>query len=390
MPRSAHVSFLRRRHFCESVSLLVPLVVLFLATACGKETTVDPVVEENTPPRIERILIRADRVHAAEDVSVSVVTDDVDGDRLRYRWSATRGEFPIGPGTSGTVWRTARQRGVDTLRILVYDFEDSVRAVLPVPLVLPAGPESLGTTSFSNQIDVLWDRSGDDGISNWVGYDVFMDTASLVGKTLEELELLRVNAEPVRGTRHRVLGLQTGQKYFFEVRSRREYDGTIEQSEFVEETDAAPRPDGTVSFFRELQSVTPVAFDISAGRVRSINVSDPTRLADYDLYLGTTEPDDLGEFDLVFKSVSELGSRNAGWAERVVQIKPLGFDWSVAETDDEGWGTTAILEDERVYAVKTPEGNYGKFQVTGRNGFFPNRNVWILWAYQTLPGYPKF
>ena len=43
-----------------------------------------------------------------------------------------------------------------------------------------------------------------------------------------------------------------------------------------------------------------------------------------------------------------------------------------------------------IYAVKTEEGNFAKFRVNEISLFPPNRQVWVDWAYQTIPEYRSF
>ena len=372
-------------------SLVLLAAALALTSGCNSGSTV-AFEDENDPPVIRRILMTPERAHAAEQINVRVEAVDGDpGTDLRYRWEVTRGSFPLGRTIPGVQWNTALERGIDTLTVRVTDLEDTVYASKVVELVLPAEPPSLSTVNFSNLADLRWAESIDDGIQHWKGYLVYAGQEDLRGRSEEELEPFLLDETPTRMTSRRVLGLEIGTRYFFHVRSVREYEGVVERGPLSEPIDMSPRPENLIAQVFEMARFTGGhGVDLSEQSRLLLDPNDPSPLPDVDLYLGTSDFLD-GPGTLMLKSVSLLSNRNEAWAGREVLIKSLEeAEWDVSTTTDDEWSTSAPAIRDRVYAVKTPEGNYAKIRVTDVQGGHPNRTVRLQVAYQTLSGYPNF
>lgn len=392
-PRLSRSRFLSQsfthRSFRE-IACLAALALPIGLAACGGGDGSRPVDVPNSAPRVTRFLLTEPRAHAAEDLHVSITAVDDDGDELRYRWFATRGSFPLGRGQRSVVWRSPRTRGIDTLSVMITDFQDSILAHKVIELVLPEPPGDPTHVNSTSLVDISWEPSPDEDIENWVGYQVFYGTSSLAGVSDQDLDQYLATPVPVRDHLVRISGLDPGRRYYFHTRGVRRYDGALERSPATSEFHMAPRPEGPVSGFGEFSSSLSSSFDLSAGVVRPLDVSDASGMAQRDFYIGTVDAFDQGG-GLVLKSVSELANRNPAWGDRVVQIKRIGVDnWTVATTDDEGWSTKADLTQLGVYALKTPEGNFAKVWITGVSRFPPERIITFIWAYQTIPNYPSF
>lgn len=375
-----------RRGFLELGALGL---IALLAGSCGGESA-RPFVPENDPPIIRGIFLVPNRVHAAEEISVRVDVVDPDDTDLRFRWDVTRGTFPLGRTIRAVQWNTALELGFDTLRVRVTDLEDTVYASLPVELVLPAPPARTTTTNFSNLADVTWPRSIDDGIDRWTGYLLYSGPEDLRNKTEEELGPFLLTAQPTRDTRRRVLGLETGVRYFFHVRSVRTFEGIVEYGELSVPAEMSPRPENLIAqLFEAGRFNGGHGVDVSTLARVAVDPGDPSPLPGVDVYVGTTDALD-GAGGLQLKSVSLLANRDPAWGAREVLIKELGDDWAISTTTDDEWLTAVPAARDRVYAVKTPEGHYAKLRITDVQGAHPNRSVRLQVAYQTLPDYPSF
>ncbi|MFN8548903.1 MAG: hypothetical protein U0527_13285 [Candidatus Eisenbacteria bacterium] len=350
----------------------------------------------NSAPVIERVFTQPVRVHAEERVSVVVVARDRDNDRLRFAWSATRGTFPEGNVLAATSWQTASSRGLDTVRVRVSDAADSAIGILPVELVLPAPPARLTLVNASSLLEVHWDKSLDHGIEHWSGYEVYVADRSLLGLSNAEISPYLATPTPLSGDNlaFRVQRLpdgrplRSGTKYYVHLRAIREYGGIVERGEPSIELDMSPRPEWVLAQFTERRhEFGAIALDLSAGRARVLDPNNATGRADRDLFLDGG-PSGLGPLEL--NSVSLLAEFDPAWAERPVLLKRLGTDWAVGTTSDDGWALTVAVRAGDVYAIKLPEGNYAKLRVTDVVGSAPNRQAQVVWAYQTIPGYPSF
>jgi hypothetical protein len=124
--------------------------------------------------------------------------------------------------------------------------------------------------------------------------------------------------------------------------------------------------------------------------MRAFRPDEPSIRDQIDLYIGTTDPED-GPGRLMFKSPDQLAYRHPDWADRNVQLKWLGDTWFIPETDSSGFAASVPLENKNVIAVLLPDGHFAKFQVTDSlKTAYPYRQIQYRWAYQTIPGYPRF
>ena len=378
---------LRYDHPSSLGAVLLALPWIFLG--CGKNSGTTPPNFENRPPVLSRFEVVEDRVHVAQEVTVLAAATDPDRDRLEYFWSVDRGSLPFGRSGIIAKWLTPDSAGIATVTVRVTDREDTIYGRLPVTLVRVFPPDSAWTTNYPSIADVSWTKSPDEGILHWVGYDVYMAEQSLAGLSEEEVEPYRITSQPVLSRTKRAISLVVGRRYYFHVRSVRQYSGKTERSLFAYETEMSPRPGGDISGLIEFGGDNATVFDISDGVVRPLDPNDPSDLARSDIYV-EADPSDPTE-QIVLRSVSHLAPFDPAWGERVVELKSLGLDYSVSSTDPEvGWVTTLRVARLEVFAVRTPEGNYGKAQVTDIRRFPPDRNVWLSWAYQTIPNYVSF
>ncbi|MEZ4655709.1 MAG: fibronectin type III domain-containing protein, partial [Candidatus Eisenbacteria bacterium] len=301
--------------------LLAALLLVLLLGGCHKNES-RPLVIRNTPPAVAGFFLLQDRAHAAEDLNLSITAVDEDGDELQYRWFASRGSFPFGRGQRSVVWRSPRTRGIDTITVVITDFQDTIRASKILPLVLPVAPGEPSQINSTDLLDLSWEKSPDEDVENWAGYEVYVAEHSLVGLSEEELTPYLATTQPVLPRVLRITGLIPGRRYYAHVRAARIYDGMTELSGPTREVDMSPRPEGPVSGFGEFTSPLRAAFDLSAGSLRVLDPADASGIGSRDFYLGTADPFDQGG-DLMLKSVSELANRNEAWAARVVRFKEL-------------------------------------------------------------------
>ena len=364
------------------------------ALGCGQ----DPVSKEpdpgNRPPVVRSIVVSGSRVLTHRLVTVTASAVDPDNDLINYRWSATRGAFPQGSRASSVAWSTPDEPGVDSLFVQVWDLADTVRAARAVTVVTVAAPGAMSAVAGTSIVDLEWQSSADDGVSGWLGYEIFRSTRSFDLVPPDSLPALRI-AGPQTGLRYRAAGLTRGVRYWFAVRSMRGWDTTEERSTLSRPIDAVPRPEWNKQIQEIRNPLGGQAFDLSTGDVRPLDPSDPSGRFSRDLYFGTSDPFDLGgdhglEATPRLKSVSALANRDPLWSERRFLLKKLGEQWLIGPITDEGWSEEVDLELGAVYAIKTPEGNYAKLLVADLQGSVsPYRQLSVKWAYQTVPNYPR-
>jgi len=360
--------------------------------SCGVEKgkTVSP--ETQRPPLINGMTYSPDRVLTRQNVGVAVSARDPDGDPMSYVWRASRGTFPGGTSRAAVTWRSPAGLGIDTLMVTVSDGERAVSDSVLIPVVQIAPPASLGFVSSTVLVDLVWEESIDDGpISGWAGYEVYLAENSLAG--LSGVELLPFRQPGiVPGLTKKLDGLRQGTRYYARVGSVREHPGQVfERSEPSDEVNFAPRPQGITQLNEIGGSSAPTAFDLSERTLRRIQPTDPVAVDQVDFYIGTDDPMD-GPGRLMLKSVSLLANRHPAWAARPILIKKIGSDFRISTTTDDGWLDQVEIQEETVYALKLPEGNYAKVEVPRDAviGIQPYRRVRLQWAYQLIPDYPNF
>lgn len=380
--------------------ILFSLFVAVLLPACGRDDPASaPPPRANRPPVVTSINAFPIRIHSAEEIGLVAVASDADDDPLSYRWSASRGTFPLGTINPAPIWLTAEDRGRDTVTVVVTDTKDTITYSAVFDLALPLPPAAMRTINYESDLDVVWEASPDQRVRYFNGYRIYAADHSLAGVPLEDLGpylardvsasafefRIRVRNLPADGSRP-----LPGRRFYFHIRGYRKWAGHEEVSTAGEEVIAATRPSYTLDRVPELRaSLGSWALDLSAGRARVIDPTAPGSVAPFDLYLGTTDAND-GPGALQLKSVSELENRNPAWMDRVVLIKEVGSDWSISSTSDEAWSRSVRAETESVYAIRTPEGNYVKLKIDGSRGVHPERFVQVTWAYQPIVDLARF
>lgn len=205
----------------------------------------------------------------------------------------------------------------------------------------------------------------------------------------DSLDVLQVATVPDTGHTYRAFRLLLGVRYYYCVRCVRSWDGTTEYSGLSSEVDLAPRPSGNLVLWEEALPTGGTCVSLAKGEVLPLDPSDPSGIADRDLYFGTSDSLD-GAGTLRLKSVSLLANRNPAWAGRRIKLKAIGTNWNVNTTSDTLWTDHATVVVGEVYAILLPEGNYAKVQVTSVVGVYPRRQIQLQWAYQLIPGYARF
>lgn len=364
------------------VSLLVAL------TACEKETKPLKPVDRNYPPEIHSVRVTVPRVLAAEEVTVVCSASDRDQDFLAYFWTATGGSFPHGSVLASVGWRSPLVPAAQVLTVTVTDFRDTVAAQLAIELSIVAAPAALEFVNGASVVDLSWDQSVDEGKEGWSGYHVYLATRDLAGLPADSIGAYQINAPPLTRLQYRASSITPGVKYYFQIRSRRDYEGIVEISEDGPVIETATRLDG---FGNE------PLFEIRSRRGQkgihlpggAIEIMDPEHVERIDLFLGTANPGDVGG-PLRLKSPSLLAYEDPRWAQRVTGIQALGEDWALAIPPESGYEEEQPVVVGQVYALRTASGHYAKLRVVEATGAPPERRIEFQWAWQPIEGYPRF
>lgn len=368
------------------------LIMIALGAACSPSSERrGPPVPENSPPEIFAITVDPPRIHRGVRGRVKGEVQDADRDFIVYRWSATRGTFPLGDRLPLVDYIAPLTGRADTLTLLAADAEDTTIMSREVVLANLAPPTNLNVVPGPNWVEVSWTASVDRRLYDFSGYQVFASERSFVGLSEEELQQLLVTPVPSPSTMFLVQNLQQETIYYFQVRAVR---GIGERSPRTAEEDTAPRPQGTEPRMLEFANPEnnpegPRGFDLSVGSQVELNPESPINVDAVDFYLGTTDPED-GSGELRVKSPEHLAARNPIWSQRRVGFKSLGKDWGVGSSDTTGFSSSVSIADSAVVAVRLPEGQFAKIQVTEVRNSHPFRQIQFRWAYQKIPGYAKF
>lgn len=376
--------------------LLLLFGCLTILSGCEKKTPTRVPNDENSLPAVTQAYVRPERVLASIQARVYCQASDEDDQFIGYRWRATGGEFPFGTKARSVVWRSPLYPGRDTIYVTVTDYVDSVTASFTVD-ILPVGPpQSLSFVNGSSLVDLAWDLSSDSDVAGFTGYEVFAGPVSMAGMDAEAILPYKLTPSPVDRRNFRVRGLPTGSKIYCHVRSRRDYAGIIERSVVGPEIETAPRLDGfsidpasgeTAPLYEVASRHGAFGLHLPGGQIEPL---DPAIRDRIDLYLGTEGSDDQSGA-LRIKSPSLLAYRDVAWSGRATGIWKLGGTWQTAEApEDPPLAAGAAVELGAVYGLVTAEGRYAKVRVLEQEGIYPDRAVWLQWAWQPIPGFPRF
>jgi hypothetical protein len=364
------------------------LAVALLVGACDKETKPLTPKERNFPPEIREVSVQADRVLASQVVQVNCGAFDRDNDVLGYRWSASGGSFPFGRTSSIARWKTPSIRDTQTLSVIVTDLVDTSYADIEVSLTQVALPGSLGFINGTTLVDLSWEASIDEGVDEWSGYEVYGSTQSLAGLPPESLDPYRLTPSPIERRRFRVLGVEPGEKIYYQIRSRRDYEGIVEISPDGPEIDTAARLRGLAGVpLYEIGSIRGSSgIHMPDGSVRPL---DADQVDEVDLYLGTESPTDEGG-SLRLKSPSLLAYLDPAWAGRQTGIQQIEEGWGDPVAPEDGYVDQVPVGPGRIYAIRTPEGHYAKLHISQVPGAPPERRIWFQWAWQPAVDYRRY
>lgn len=368
---------------------MIPFLALtLLSGACDKETKPLTPTDRNFPPEIRSMEAQVERALVCEEIQVNCGARDRDADPLGYRWTATAGTFPGGISQAIVKWKSPPSMETQTLTVCVTDVTDTVYADLEIQLHGVAPPGSLSFINGVRLVDLTWKPCIDEVKDGWTGYEVYRSSRSLVDLPVDSLLPYRLTTVPVTRRQFRVLGITPGEKAYYQIRSRRDYEGVVEISEEGPEIDTASRLRGFgVSPLFEIESRRGAkGVRISDGSIHPIDSGPASGI---DLYLGTTDPED-GEGNLLFKSASRLSYRDPAWADRETGIKQVESDWGTPIAPENGYTDLVPVTPGSIYAIRTADGHYAKLQVSELRGAPPERRVEFQWAWQPIPDYPRY
>jgi hypothetical protein len=239
-------------------------------------------------------------------------------------------------------------------------------------------------------VALSWDASPDENGSGFKQYNIYRGTTSLLSASSSELTSHKV------GTVLKGIHVFTDQfgangvRYYYHVRAEKE-DGTL--SSPSDELPGAGRIEGTGMIIEEFVSTGDSGFDFSAGLTVALSSGNPDRFTATDVYLGTTAEDDASSSPLALKSpelLARLG--NSEWISKDADIKQIGtnFDIATTEAPGTGWANAQEAVEGKVYAIKTPSGNYAKLKILDIGGVVGSRRITFKYAYQPTAGLVLF
>ena len=376
----------------------IGLLVLLGLVSCDKQTKSRTPGAENHSPQVVSVSVRPTRVLASEQVLVSCTARDADQDFLKYWWTAAAGDFPSGNQLPTVTWAAPPQVGLHVLKVFVTDFVDTVNADLNIDIKRVDPPSSLLYSNGINVVTLTWPGVTDSTVEGWSGYEVFVAPQSMAGMPEAELLTHRVSPGAILGLSFRVTPLEQGDIVYCQIRSRRDYGNVTERSADGPEISTAVRLDGfardpasgeTIPLYEVKSRRGAFGLHIPGGQIEPL---DPDQRDRFDLYLGSSDAED-GSGEMMLKSPSLLAYLDPTWSGRVTGFWKLDGDWSTPEPPESPPLTTQVpVQLNSVYGFYSADGHYGKIWVLAddRTGVFPNRRIWIKWAWQPIPGYPRF
>ncbi len=242
-------------------------------------------------------------------------------------------------------------------------------------------PGALSVVNGDLEIDLTWTASPDEGGGGFKQYNVYRGTSSLANVASGSLPAPIATLAAGVHTYQNTLSAN-GTLYYFHVRSE-DTNGNL--SGASPEVKGAGRDEGTGLIIEEFVSSGDSGFDFSTGLTVSLGAGNPDRFDKTDLYLGTTATDDAQTAGLALKSpelLQRLG--NSEWISRNADIKEIGTDFDVTTTEGvgAGWADQQTVTEGKVYAIKTPSGNYAKVKVLDIEGAAGSRAITFKYAYQ--------
>jgi hypothetical protein len=376
----------------------IGIYVLLNLFGCAKETERRVPGSQNHPPQITSVTVRPNRVLALHQVYVLCIARDVEDTYLKFRWQATAGDFPAGNQLPGVTWKSPPTLGSQTLKVWVTDYKDTVSTEIVVEVSRVASPDTLAFSNGINVVSLKWPGVADSTIDGWSGYEVYLAPRSMVGMSEQDLSAYRITSSPTPWLTYRISPLEPGNVVYCQVRSRRDYLGIVERAASGPEIETAVRPDGFASDPHSGET-TPL-YEVKSRRGAfglhlpggEIEPLDPSQRDQFDLYVGSSGPED-GPGTLQLKSPSGLSYADPAWSGRVTGFWRLDGDWSTPiPPENPPLESSVPVVLNAVYGLYTADGHFAKIWVLpdDRTGIYPNRRVWIKWAWQPIPGYPRF
>lgn len=288
--------------------------------------------------------------------------------------------------------------------------------ILPPDELAP--PTNLTMVTGSDNIQLAWNASPDAGSSVFEGYNVYVDTVSIVAIAdstgASFLNLRKVNASPLQTRSFTITslangtGLQTGKKYYAHVRSERN-NGRL--SVGSNEIDTAPRPSGDngnpnlmlLMFDYDANTDTRSGYGWARGTgLGAAQVTAPANQDKIDFFM-TEEPNSSDNGSL-FVSPAQA-SFTASWSQRnrtLFRDLGVGADaWNTSVAPDTASMTQTVkVLNDHTYAVYTHDGYWAKIRVTRfdknvgvprTGGGTANLNrAQFDHAFQVIQGYGRF
>ena len=260
-----------------------------------------------------------------------------------------------------------------------------------------AAPSNLAFENREASIRLTWSTSFDDGnFTEFAGYNIYRDTASMVNLDGSELATKKLNSAvlPPGTVNFTDTTPVLGDKYYYGVRAARD-NGDLSVSS--NEIDTAIFVQGEFSTIFEFMSPGESGFNAALGKVISL-VS--TSADSIDFYLGTDAEGDAGTGALQLESPSQV-SDSPPWNSRVAGLKLLDTDASFLPPNTTfqesiALGTTVEQVEDKIIAIKLPpdlngETHYAKIEIlTFNNDGAEQRSIVFTYRYQPIAAYARF
>lgn len=251
-------------------------------------------------------------------------------------------------------------------------------------------PGNLMVINGDLSVALGWTASPQEGGTEFKQYDVYRSTSSLGNVSPSQLASYKIG-QVAKGTYSYTDNFAAnGIRYFYHVRSEKTDGSTSGASN---EVLGAGRTEGTGEIIEEFRSAGDSGFDFSTGETVALSVGNPNRFDDTDVYLGTTADNDTITAGLSLKSPELLVNYGDNeWISKDADLKEIGteFDITTTETPGAGWANAKDVVEGKVYAIKTPSGNYAKMKILDVEGLPGSRKITFKYAYQSTAGLVLF